>query len=145
MSIRKDGFRFYTNAEPAKAKAQGMVTVLGNAADNIGIISQYILRSVFYNHLLAFFIRGKRVTSYKPNLGKALKTGKGICSDYAWLFAVMLKAVGIKCRVVYGMADKTCHAWNEVMIDGKWTLWDLSYQQSGKQVQEYKPQVRIMA
>lgn len=137
MTDRRDGHRFYTNAEPAIEKAREL--------HGTNDISQYIMRSVFYNHLLALFVRGKVIKAYKPNLGKALKTGRGVCSDYSWLFAVMLKAVGIKCRVVYGMADGICHAWDEVMVDGKWTLWDLTYMQAGKAVKEYKPQVRIWA
>jgi len=55
-----------------------------------------------------------------------IKTKNGVCADYAFLFAVLSKAIGVPCRIVGGYAldvENGClgaHAWNEVIIDGKW-------------------------
>jgi hypothetical protein len=55
-----------------------------------------------------------------------IKTKNGVCTDYAFLFAVLSKAIGVPCRIVGGYAldvENGClggHAWNEVIIDGKW-------------------------
>ena len=52
-----------------------------------------------------------------------LQNRKGVCFDYACLFAAMCRSQGIPCYVLDGTyrADKTFrHAWNRVYADGQW-------------------------
>ncbi|MGI6420640.1 MAG: transglutaminase domain-containing protein [Syntrophomonadaceae bacterium] len=66
---------------------------------------------------------------------QVLKDGKGLCRDYAFLFAALARAAQLPTKVVYGQADTgnnwEMHAWNEVMIDGQWVAvdssWDAGY------------------
>lgn len=63
-------------------------------------------------------------------------TRKGVCIDYARLYAMMARAAGLDVRVVTGMgADGSGgygpHAWNEVMLDGGWTPLDATWASSG--------------
>lgn len=61
---------------------------------------------------------------------KTLQTRKGICSNYANLFAEICTKVGIKAYVVGGYTkqkttiDLLSHAWTAANIDGKWFLFD---------------------
>lgn len=69
-----------------------------------------------------------------------LETRKAVCQGYANLTAALNRAVGIPARLVTGEAlpfgvtqwtGRSNHAWNEVLIDGRWviqdTTWDAGY------------------
>ncbi len=66
-----------------------------------------------------------------------LASKKGMCRDYAFLMAALSRSAGLPARVVYGEASpranssKELHAWNEVLIYGKWipvdSCWDAGY------------------
>jgi transglutaminase-like putative cysteine protease len=65
-------------------------------------------------------------TGYIPDTDDTLFTKKGICYDYASLFASMTRSVGIPCKLVKGYADNVngYHAWNEVDLNGEWMVID---------------------
>lgn len=62
-----------------------------------------------------------------------LKQKKGDCSDHAFLFTVLSRAIGIPCKEIQGFAldsknkNLVGHAWNEVEIDGKWVEVDPTF------------------
>lgn len=76
---------------------------------------------------------------------ETLQSKKAVCNGYAYLNAALHRAIGIKAKVVGGIAiwgtqgetwentEKTTenHAWNEIYVDGKWiiedTTWDAGY------------------
>lgn len=39
---------------------------------------------------------------HQPDLERVIEEGKAICSDYASLFAALLRFCGVPCQVVYG-------------------------------------------
>jgi hypothetical protein len=59
-----------------------------------------------------------------------IKSKNGVCSDYAELFTVLARSIGIPCKTISGYAlDPNYgylggHAWNEVEIKGKWYAVD---------------------
>ena len=71
-----------------------------------------------------------------------LKNKSGLCSGYSFLFAALCRSAGLPTKVVYGQMkgsngwETQNHAWNEVMIDGKWiavdTTWDSGYIQDNR-------------
>ena len=81
---------------------------------------------------------------------------KAVCKGYAYLYASMMRSIGIPCNIVSGYAlgldgvnkwseledTKTQnHAWNEVYVDGKWiivdTTWDCGNRvDGGKEIKE---------
>lgn len=66
---------------------------------------------------------------YLPDIEKTYSEEKGICYDYASLFASMLRSINIPAKLVKGYADyspQTYHAWNEVYFDGKWMVIDIT-------------------
>lgn len=62
-----------------------------------------------------------------------LKTGKGVCYDYATLIAAMGRASGIQTKVVTGTGiirgSKGYHAWNEMYLpdENRWVKMDATF------------------
>ncbi len=79
-----------------------------------------------------------------------LESRKAICFGYANITAALNRAAGIEAKVIVGEAKPrsgnwTGHAWNRVLIDGKWiaqdTTWDAgSLGYDGKFAFRYKDQ-----
>jgi transglutaminase superfamily protein len=63
-------------------------------------------------------------------IAKPLRTRKGICENYASLFAAVCGQAGIPCVVVVGytrvrgFVDYVPHAWCAAYLDGAWSLFD---------------------
>ena len=64
------------------------------------------------------FIAGRTAT---------LSGTKGICYDFASLFAAMCRSQNIPCALTKGYAGSSYHAWNKVNVGGKWYAIDLTY------------------
>lgn len=66
---------------------------------------------------------------YIPDIDDTIDSGKGICYDYAALFAGLMRLNGIPTKLVKGYRIDLAayHAWNEVFIEGKWHLIDTTY------------------
>lgn len=54
---------------------------------------------------------------YIPDIDDTLKTGRGICFDYASLMASMLRSQGIPTKLVVGYSGKDYHAWISVYLE----------------------------
>lgn len=64
---------------------------------------------------------------YVPDMDTTLKTKKGVCYDISVLLAGMLRYSDVPTRLVMGyskQANGSYHAWNEILIDGKWVVVD---------------------
>lgn len=64
---------------------------------------------------------------YVPDMDTTLKTKKGVCYDISVLLAGMLRYSDVPTRLVMGYSTATkgaYHAWNEILIDGKWVVVD---------------------
>ncbi len=85
-------------------------------------IYDYVVENVSYDNDKARSISNR----YNPEAEATLEEGKGICYDYASLTAAMLRSVNIPTKLVKGNSKVTSnyHAWNEVLIDGSWTVVD---------------------
>ncbi|WP_312048552.1 transglutaminase-like domain-containing protein [Exiguobacterium profundum] len=70
----------------------------------------------------------KLSTTYLPNNTNTLKMKRGICYDFASLNAAILRKQGIPTRLVMGTAKGVdgYHAWNEVYVDKKWRILDVT-------------------
>lgn len=92
-------------------------------------IYNYLDRGGFtYDHQLANNVTSGKVKNYLPVPSNTLATKKGICYDYASLFATMCRSQGIACKIVKGYSSSgVYHAWNEVLINGKWNTVDITY------------------
>jgi transglutaminase-like putative cysteine protease len=68
-----------------------------------------------------------------------LEWRKGVCNDFAELFAALARAVGLKVTVVSGTNPGTGsgHMWNKVSIDGVWYRLDATWANSSPYVMEF--------
>lgn len=93
--------------------------------EKVSIIHDYIVKNVKYDSQKYAFLDKK----YVPNVDDVLKNKKGICYDYASLFAVMLRSVDVPTKLVKGYKNdiSVYHAWNEVYVNNKWVTADCTY------------------
>lgn len=101
------------NSECVKKAAEVCAGKSGDV-EEIAAIFEYISDNISYDKQLAATVQ----SGYVPNPDKTLAAGKGICFDYASLFAAMCRSRSIPARLVIGYADPSIyHAWNEVYTD----------------------------
>ncbi|MBR4485156.1 MAG: transglutaminase domain-containing protein [Erysipelotrichaceae bacterium] len=113
-----------------------------DALDYIGKVYKYVCENVKYDKEKAETVK----SGYLPKPDETLKTGKGICFDYASLTASMLRSQGIPTKVIFGYVspDDLYHAWNmfytketgwvsvEFKVNEKeWTRMDLTFSANG--------------
>ena len=82
-------------------------------SDALGVVTaifDYICSNVKYDSEKAQTVQ----SGYLPDPDETLRTGKGICFDYASLAAAMLRSQGIPTKMVFGYVapDDIYHAWN---------------------------------
>lgn len=88
------------------------------------VTSRHVNQTIAYDY--------KKLTklnaTYLPNNATTLKTKRGICYDFASLTAALLRKQGIPTRLVMGTANGVdgYHAWNEVYVDKKWRILDVT-------------------
>lgn len=85
-----------------------------NVIEKIAAIFTYITDNVSYDYDLAASV----TSGYIPDPDSLLVKQKGICFDYASLFAAMARTQNIPARLVIGYASPNIyHAWNEVYTE----------------------------
>jgi hypothetical protein len=123
----------YDASSEAVAKSGELCQGLTSDPDKASAVIGFVSGSVLYDH-----IKAKTVESgYLPDVDDTLDSKKGICFDFSALVACMMRSEGIKCKLVIGYADKYYHAWNEVLLDGKWVRYDTTSMVTGLQVVQY--------
>ena len=92
--------------------------------EKVEIVYNYIITNYSYSTEKAEGVRAE----YLPDLRDFFTTGKGICYDYASLFASVLRSNGIPTKLLMGYRNdvEKYHSWNEVLLDGKWLAIDTS-------------------
>lgn len=90
--------------------------------ERVQTIYEYIIGAIRYDKSLA----SSKLTDYLPDINRTMTGKKGICYDYASLFASMLRSIGIPTKLVMGTSQyvDVYHAWNEVYLNGKWVTVD---------------------
>ena len=115
------------------------------AEDDVGVIAQvytYVCKTVRYDKQLAATVK----SGYLPDPDETMRTGMGICFDYAALAASMLRSQGIPTKMVFGYVspDGLYHAWNMFYTEKtgwvtvsfeargeEWTRLDLTFSANG--------------
>ncbi|WP_157279790.1 transglutaminase-like domain-containing protein [Paenibacillus swuensis] len=125
----------WSNSTSAVIKARELTLRAETDQAKLKAIYTYITKNIKYDTLEAKTVSSK----YTPEVDEIYKSSKGICYDFATLFAAMARSAGLPTKVVKGYhadAPATYHAWNEVYIDNKWqtvdTTYDAAYVQHGK-------------
>ena len=108
----------YVNFTPdseASKLALSMVSEDTSDIDALQTIYNYVVSHVTYDYDLADTVD----SGYIPDVDSTLKSGKGICFDYAALTTAMLRARDIPCKLQIGYAGTVKHAWISVYIRSK--------------------------
>lgn len=103
-------------------KADELCQGLSNSFKKIIMIYNFISRNISYDHQLAEDIINGKIEVYHPKAIDVLDNKKGICYDYAVLFAAMCRSQDIPCDIVKGYYKGIPHAWNKVYINNRWYL-----------------------
>ncbi|GGG10039.1 hypothetical protein GCM10010912_63060 [Paenibacillus albidus] len=112
----------WSSSDKAILKAKQLTQGKATDEEKVKAIYNYIVTNVKYDYTLANTV----TTDYIPNINNTLTNQKGICYDYASLFAAMLRSVDIPAKLVMGNTSYVTqyHAWNEVLLNGKWVTID---------------------
>lgn len=107
----------YVDFNGSSACVKKAAEVCAGAEDDvekIALIFGYVTENITYDKQLAATAQ----SGYLPYPDNTLSKGKGICFDYASLFAAMCRSQSIPARLVIGYAEPDIrHAWNEVYTD----------------------------
>lgn len=103
-------------------KAKQLTQNASTDKEKVAAIYTYIVSNVKYDYALAANVS----KDYIPDIDKTLAVKKGICYDYASLFAAMLRSVDVPTKLVMGQSSYVSeyHAWNEVLLNGQWVTVD---------------------
>jgi hypothetical protein len=122
--------------QKAAELTDGMTTDL----EKVTAVYEYMVKNISYDYDKIPTL----TSSYLPDVDSIFLSNKGICYDYASLFAAMLRSVGVQAKMAKGYAARLeeYHAWNEVMVDGEWrtvdTTIDAAYRQAGQSIDMFK-------
>ncbi len=140
--IRPSDYVNYSAGSEAVKKAAGLARGCRTALDVVSAVYDCICSGVTYDYEKAASVP----KGYLPDPDETLRTGKGICFDYASLAAAMLRSQGIPTKVIFGYVspDDVYHAWNMfytedtgwVTVDYKvsasqWNRLDLTFSANG--------------
>lgn len=110
--------------------------------EKVKAIYDYIVKNIKYDDEKA----ASKVDTRFPDADTTLKKKKGVCSDYANLFAVMCRAQRIPTMMIYGNINPSSlgnvdayHAWNQVYYGGKWHFIDTTKNKTSTGTVAYKP------
>lgn len=138
---------FNANSNAVK-KGQELAASANTDIEVVQNVYHYIINNITYDDHKAATVQ----SGYIPKVDDTLKTGTGICFDYASLMGAMLRSQGIPTRLEIGYAGTEYHAWISVYTDetgwidkiiqfdgSKWTLMDptLGSYASGSTVKKY--------
>ena len=141
--LRPSQYADYGESSECVNKAAELAASSSDANDFITKVYEYVCKNIDYDKEKAAGIK----PGYLPVPDETLKTGKGICFDYASLAASMLRSQGIPTKIIFGYVGDSgdlYHAWNmfyteesgwvavefEVSED-EWNRLDLTFSANG--------------
>ena len=111
--------------------------------DKVLKLHDWVAENIYYD--FEAFYSGNYQNADSLNV---LHSKKAVCEGYANLFAALVRAQGIPCRVQSGYAlgidtdktwskkalttDESNHAWNEAYVDGRWLIIDATWDSQNK-------------
>ena len=112
----------WTSYSKAAILANELTQDIKTDREKVEIIYNYIIDNISYDYEKIGYVNNR----YLPSTSLVLSSKKGICYDYASLFAVMLRSIDIPTKLIHGNSNFTSnyHAWNEVLINNKWIIVD---------------------
>lgn len=106
-------------------KGMELAAACDTDAEVAGAVYGYLVENIRYDKKKAETVQ----SGYLPDPDETLRTGKGICFDYAALAASMMRSVGIPCKLITGYVKDTYHAWNSFYLkDQGWVTVEIRAQ-----------------
>lgn len=106
-------------------ETQSLVTEGMKDVDILNAIYIYVTEHITYDYDKADSVEA----GYLPDVDDTLKTGTGICFDYAALTTAMLRSQDIPCKLEIGFSGEIKHAWIDVYIRNKgWVTKAISFE-----------------
>lgn len=110
----------YTKDSKIVKKAKELADKCSTELEKVEAIYEFVIDSMTYDTKKA----SNPPAGYVPEVDKVVDSGKGICFDYAAVFAAMLRSQGIPAKLVMGYVktpegDPVYHAWNEFYLKDK--------------------------
>ena len=101
--------------------AAGLTDKYTDDIDKVTAIYDFVISSLVYDTDKANAAAKGQLNGYLPSIDTIVASGKGICFDYAAVFAAMLRSQGIPAKLVTGYVKpgNAYHAWNEFYIKDK--------------------------
>ena len=108
--LRPSDYVNYSESSACVKKAAEFYKDAGSEAEFIKAVYDYVSKNVKYDKKKANEVK----SGYLPIPDETMKTGKGICFDYAALAASMLRSQGIPTKMIFGYVSPRdlYHAWN---------------------------------
>ena len=118
------GISYYTTKDAEIDKIANNIKS-SDQEDFVNKAYDYMIKNIGYDNSLAQVITENKINIYKPNIDEVINNKKGICLDQASLLGSLIKSRGIPVRIVIGWNNrKAYHAWVEVLLNGKWLMYD---------------------
>lgn len=119
----------YSRSDKCVYKAAELCAGKTGTIEKAAAMFEYVTSHITYDKELAASVK----SGYIPDPDKTLESGKGICFDYASLFASMCRSQGIPAKLVMGyVRGGVYHAWNEIYTEETgWITVDLFLDKGG--------------
>ncbi len=119
----------YSQSDDCVYKAAELCAGKSGTVEKAAAMFGYITSNVKYDKELAASVK----SGYVPNPDQTLESGKGICFDYASLFASMCRSQNIPAKLVMGyVRGNVYHSWNEIYTEESgWVTVDIFLKGSG--------------
>ena len=112
----------FASTDPLAKTARKIVDTSEDRRDAITAIYDFAT-CVVYDHEKADALLGDN--GYVPDPEATFESFRGVCLDKAALMVAMLRASGIRAKLVVGTLDGESHAWVSAELDvGKWARCD---------------------
>lgn len=141
------------NLKTAEEIAGYLTQNLITPTEKVRAIYYWISHNIKYD--MGMIASNKSFTSTQELVDDVLKRRQGVCANYAELFHACCKSVGVESFVVSGFTsqngklDEISHAWNAVLIDGKYyfidATWAAGHEDKGKYIHEFNDQFFLIA
>ena len=108
--LRPNVYVPYSAESDCVKKAAELAAGADNEIEVVAAVYRFIASAVRYDREKAATV----ASGYLPDPDETMRTGKGICFDYAALAASMLRSQGIPTKEIFGYVspDDLYHAWN---------------------------------
>ena len=118
--LRPNEYVDYTDAPNSVAKAAELAGGETDTLKKVEKIYEFVVTNFSYDRQRAASASKGQLSGYVPVLDSVLSEQRGICYDYASLVTGMLRSQGVACKLIFGHAGKTYHAWISVWTDEGW-------------------------